>query len=373
MSQSHPELSYLLALTFVKGIGNKYTHILLTHFGTAEKVFKATGKELKQIEGFTQARAQSTIEALRDEEALTLGRAEHDFILKHNIQVLCIEDEAYPARLRNCMDAPLVLYAKGSTDLNPAKVVAVIGTRRNTDYGQRLCENLIRDLQSHSDLLVVSGLASGIDTIAHKQCVALGMPTVGVLGHGQDTMYPVSNKSLAKEMQLNGAVLTEFPSGTVGKPEHFPARNRIVAGMSDVTVVVESDAKGGALITARMAAGYNRDVAAFPGRVGDSKSVGCNELIRSNIAALITGADDLLDMMNWNKDKKNRVVQPQLLVALSTDEQRIVDLLQTKDSIHADELFHHTGMPNSQLAATLLQLEMQGIIKSLPGKHYRMY
>ncbi len=266
-----------------------------------------------------------------------------------------------------------MLFYKGNADLNATKVVAVVGTRKNTDYGHKLCEELVEGLQSMGNILVVSGLALGIDAIAHKKCVSLGMPTVGVLGHGLDRIYPYNHKELSEQMVEHGGILAEFPSETLPDRNNFPMRNRIVAGLSDVTVVVESHVSGGALITAHMASGYNREVAAFPGRVNDSRSAGCNELIRTNIAGMITKAEDLAEMMNWNKEGRPKAVQKQLFINLSPDEQKIVDMLNGKDNVHADELFYTTGLANSQLAATLLQLEMQGVIKSLPGKLYRMY
>ena len=223
------------------------------------------------------------------------------------------------------------------------------------------------------NLIIVSGLALGIDAIAHKKSVAVGIPTVGVLGHGLDRIYPYNHKELSAQMIENGGVLAEFPSGTLPDRNNFPMRNRIVAGMSDVTVVVESHIAGGALITAHLASGYNREVAAFPGRVNDSRSAGCNELIRTNLAAMITKAEDLSELMNWNKEGKPKAVQKQLFLNLTADEQKIIDLLQNRDSVHSDELYHHTGLTSSQLAATLLQLEMQGLIKTLPGKNYRLY
>ena len=218
-------------------------------------------------------------------------------------------------------------------------------------------------------MIIISGLADGIDTIAHKAAIRNNIPTIGVLGHGHDMMYPANNRSLAKEMHEKGGVLTEYVSDSIVGPENFPMRNRIVAGMSDVTVVIESDIKGGALITARIASSYNRDVAAYPGRVNDKRSSGCNELIRTNVAAMITKPDDLLEIMNWGKPKQ-KTVQKQLFINLSPEEKMLMDYLATKDAVHSDELYHNTGMNSSQLAATLLQLEMQGLIKAMPGKMY---
>ena len=365
-NDTQSELFYQLALSFVPGIGAKTGRVLLSRFGSAAAVFKTHLKELRNTDGIGEAKAKG----FKDAEVMGRAQQELDFVLKNDIQAI-YTGHNYPARLANCSDAPLLLFYKGNANLDAAKVVAIVGTRKNTDYGHKLCEELAEGLRSFSDIVVVSGLALGIDAIAHRKCVLLGIPTVGVLGHGLDRIYPYTNKALAAQMVQNGGVLAEFPSLTLPDRSNFPMRNRIVAGISDVTVVVESNIEGGALITAHMASGYNREVAAFPGRVNDTRSAGCNELIRTNIAAMITNADDLVEMMNW-KDGRQKTVQKQLFINFSAEEQKIVDMLQTKDTVHADELFHHTGLANSQLAAALLQLEMQGVIKTLPGKHYRM-
>ncbi|HXS37879.1 MAG TPA: DNA-processing protein DprA [Flavipsychrobacter sp.] len=364
------ELFYLLALTFMPGIGGRTGRTLIEQFGNASNVFKASAKDIKNSIG--EGRAKSFADGSKDEVVFQNAEKEVKFIGKHNVQILLFSNADFPQRLNRCSDAPLLLFYKGNANLNADKIVAIVGTRRNTEYGLKLCEELVEGLQSQDDIIIVSGLASGIDSIAHKKSVGLGVPTVGVVGHGLDRTYPSSNKNLANEMVQNGGVLTEFPSGTIPDKENFPKRNRIVAGISDITVVVESDIAGGALITARLASGYNRDVAAFPGRTSDSKSAGCNNLIRTNVAAMITKTEDLLDLMNWNKNHKPKSVQKQLFINLSPEEQKVIDLLQSKESVHADELFHYTGLANSQLAATLLQLEMQGLVKTLPGKQYRM-
>ncbi len=364
--EEHEELYYQLALTMVPGIGAKTGRLLLEHFGSAAEIFRLPLKQLKNVDGIGEVRAKG----FRDDEVMRRAEKELTFLIKNNVQSL-YHNNNYPQRLTYCSDAPLLLFYKGNANLNTERIVAIVGTRKNTDYGQQLTEELIEGLCQVDNLLVVSGLALGIDAIAHKKSVAAGIANVGVLGHGLDRIYPFTHQALAKQMVDNGGVLTEFPSGTLPDRSNFPMRNRIVAGMSDVTVVVESNISGGALITAKMAASYNRDVTAYPGRVNDSRSAGCNELIRTNMAAMITKPDDLLQMMGWS-DKKKKAVQKQLFINFTPDEQKIIDLLQSKDTVHSDELFHHTGLPNSLLAATLLQLEMQGLIKTLPGKHYRM-
>jgi DNA processing protein len=361
------ELLYRLALTFVKEVGPVTGRMLIEQYGSAVAMFKAPLKELKHISGLTEQR----VKGFRGEEVIQRAEQELTYIDKQHIQTVWIGDENYPERLKACSDAPLLMYYKGNGNLSTQKTVAIVGTRKSTEYGTKITEELVEGLSSLKDLTIISGLADGVDTIAHKAALQYNVPTIGVLGHGHDMMYPVNNKKLATKMYEQGGVLTEYPSGTAMHPAYYPARNRIVAGMSDVTVVIESDIKGGSLITAKIASSYNRDVAAFPGRVGDQYSRGCNELIRTNVAVMITKADDLLELMNWGKTKP-KVAQKQLFINLSPDEKVLMDYLTTKDAVHADELYHSTGMSNSQLAATLLQLEMQGLVKALPGKMYRV-
>jgi DNA processing protein len=362
------ELFYQLALTFVPDVGAKTGRVLYEHFGTAKDIFKAKLHDIKAIAGIDEKRSKG----FRDDQVLKKAEAELHIIAKHGINILSFRNGNYPGRLAQCVDSPLILYYRGNANLDAQKIVAIVGTRKSTDYGQRLVDELIDGLQSQEDIIIISGLAAGIDTLAHKKSLDLNIPTIGVLGHGLDRMYPVGNKKLAKEMIENGGLLTEFPFDTVPDKGKFPMRNRVVAGLADVTIVVESAISGGALITARMASGYNRDVAAFPGRVNDSRSAGCNKLIRTNVAGMITCSDDLLDMMNWNKSNKPKAIQKELFINLTPEEQKLIDILRTKDQVHADELYHTTGYTSSQLAATLLQLEMQDLIKSLPGKFYRM-
>lgn len=361
------ELYYNIALTFVKDVGPVTARKLVEHYGSAEEVFKRPLKELKAISGLGEVRSKG----FKDDDVFRLAEDELKYVEENNVSVRWFQQDNYPERLKNCTDAPIILYYSGNADLSPEKVVAVIGTRKYTDYGQRACENLIEGLAG-TGILITSGLAHGIDTIAHKAALKQGLPTVGVLGLGMDKMYPAANRKLAAEMKENGGLLTEYPSGTPGDKGNFPMRNRIVAGMSDVTVVVESDIKGGALITAKLADSYNRDVAAIPGRVFDSKSSGCNELIRTNMANMITSADDLMELMNWKSSAKPKQVQKQLFINLAPEEQVIYDALSAKDQLHADELLHQCNMTNSKLAATLLGMEMQGLVKALPGKYYRL-
>lgn len=359
---------YEIALTFVPEVGAKTARALLARFETAEAIFNASPKELKTVDGIGEARAKK----FKDKTFFELAEKELEFVVKNKVEVLFIGAEKYPKRFLNCEDAPTLLYYKGNADLNAEKIVAVIGTRKNTDYGQRATEDLIEGLQGMENIIVTSGLALGIDTFAHRASLKNKISTVGVMGHGLDRVYPYSNKSLANDMLHSGGLLTEFPSGTKPDRQNFPVRNRVVAGMSDITVIVESDVKGGAMITAYVAHSYNREVAAFPGRIYDSKSGGPNLLIKKQIASMITNADDLFELMNWGKHENGKAVQKKLFIDLLPDEQAIFDLLKEKDSLHADELFHRSGFASPKLAAVLLQMEMQGIVKALPGKQYRL-
>lgn len=356
-----------LALTFVDGIGPKLGRALLAHFGDAQAILQASLRELKHAAGMGEVRAR----AIKDPGVLARAEQELLFVRKHKINPVFLTDAQYPVRLHACEDAPLLYYHQGNGDPDAQKVVSIIGTRRHTDYGLRATEDLVDGLQGIDGLVVISGLAHGIDAIAHKRCLRAGIPTIGVVGHGLDKMYPAAHRQLAVDMMQTGAVLSEFPSGTRPDRNNFPVRNRVVAGLSDVTVVVESDEKGGAMITAYLAIGYGREVAAFPGRIYDSRSGGPNKLIRRNIASLITGAPDLLDTMNWGAGN-SKVVQPSLFTDLSEDELVLMRVLEGKNSVHADDLAIASGFNSSKLAAVLLQLEMLNRIRSLPGKMYRI-
>ena len=302
------------------------------------------------------------------------SRAEEEieFIKKYKITPLFLTDKNYPQRLLNCYDSPPLLYYKGNADLNCSKIVAIVGTRNHNDYGKNITEKLVEDL-ANEEVLIVSGLAFGIDSIAHKSAVKNNIKTVGVLAHGLDRVYPPQNTSLAKQMISAGGLLTEFKSNTNPDKPNFPGRNRIVAGISDAVVVIESGIKGGSLITAELANGYNKDVFAFPGRAGDTKSEGCNYLIKNNKAALITSAEDLLENMSWKKMQNLlRKKQRELFIELSPDEKVVVDILQTREQVQIDELYFKSKLSSSAVAQALLMLEMQGVVSSLPGKIYKM-
>ena len=358
-----------LALTFIDGVGPKMARVLLSRFGDAHSILSAHAKDLKGLGGMGEVRAK----ACKDPQVWKRAEEELRFVQKHSVKLLFFSDKEYPTRLRNCEDAPILLFYHGRAELNADKVIAVVGTRKNTDYGLRATEALVDGLKGQQGIVIVSGLAFGIDAITHRKCVQTGIPTVGVVAHGLDRIYPPANKSLARDMVAGGGgVLTEFPSGTNPDRTNFPLRNRIVAGLSDVTVIVESDEKGGAMITGYVAASYNREVAAFPGRAFDAKSGGPNKLIRKNIAALITGAQDLMDMMGWAGARPAKRDQQQLFSQLTDEERAIAAALEGNDGVHADELMLQTGLSTAQIGALLLQMEMAGVVKALPGKMFRL-
>ncbi|ARS38954.1 DNA protecting protein DprA [Sphingobacteriaceae bacterium GW460-11-11-14-LB5] len=357
-----------IALTFIKTIGPVTAKNLLAYCGSAENVFSASKKQLLQIPGI----GEKTIEAIRGSDALVRARQELDFIEKHGIEVLFFSDEKYPKRLKNCIDSPILLYAKGTADFNQQRIISIVGTRNATSYGKNLCKELCEVLAPYN-VLIVSGLAYGIDVTAHKECLANNIPTVGVLGHGLDRMYPKIHKTVAQKMVSNGGLLTEFPILTNPDRQNFPQRNRIIAGIADATVVVEASIKGGALITAEIANSYNKDVYAFPGRTNDVFSEGCNFLIKTNRAGLINNANDLIYYLGWDDEVKGKhpIQQTRLQLNLTPNEQRVVDALQN-GQLSIDELCAQLNIQQSKLAIVILTLEMQGIIVSLPGKIYKL-
>lgn len=363
-------LLHQVALTFVNKIGPVLARSMASHFGGAEEVFKKSKEALTQARGVGAKR----LELSDFDEALRKAEQELKFIQNNKVDVLYYTDPRFPRKLKTCHDAPLLLYSKGNANLNNHRIISIVGTRNATDYGRNLCKQLVEELQDYN-ILIVSGLALGIDTAAHRESIALNVPTVGVLGHGYDKMYPSQNRSLAEKMQGNGGLLTEYPSGTIPNRENFPQRNRIVAGMADATVVVEAGLKGGALITAEIANSYNRDVFAFPGRLGDEYSEGCNFLIRNNKAALLTCVADLAYSLGWemNSDITSAPEQLMLPIDLSAEERAVYEIIQQhKLPLAIDDLSIKANMPMSQLAMTLLDMELQGFIRSLPGKTYKV-
>jgi DNA processing protein len=367
---SKDELVYQLALCIVPNLGDVHNKILINHLGSGKAVFDAKRSDLEKIEGIGSVRARS-IKEFNDFKA---AEEEIRFIEKYKIRAFFITDEGYPRRLLQCYDPPTMVFYKGTADLNASRMLAIVGTRNNTEYGRQFTEKLVKDLKDEQ-VTIVSGLAFGIDAIAHKAALKHELPTIGVVGHGLDTIYPTDHASLAKDMIRNGGgVFSEFFSKTKPDKHNFPLRNRIVAGLTDATVTVETDIKGGSMITAKLADAYNRDVFAVPGRTIDKKSSGCNHLIRMNKAILLNDAEELLDIMGWREEKKQppKRKQRELFIEFSAEEKQVVQLLQEKESMHIDEINLKSGLSSSAVAAAILNLELQNIVESLPGKQYRL-
>ena len=356
---------YEIALTYIPGIGNRTARKLVNHFASAEKIFSSTRKELLEVEGIRK----NVVDAILSQKLLSKVEKELKLIEKYKIKVLSFKSKNYPQRLLHCIDAPSVLYYKGNADLNPSKILAVVGTRKATDYGKSVCQEIIKHFPD--EVLILSGLAAGIDTCAHQKALEYTHPTVGVLGHGLDRIYPAQNRKLAERMLANGGLLTEFPFETNPDRENFPQRNRLVAGMADAVLVVESAKRGGALITAEIANSYNRDVFAIPARVGDTQSQGCHFLIRSNRAALVTSAKDIMSLMSWDQ-KDEKVIQRKLFIELSDEQQLVFDLINKEKEVFIDKLLESSKLNYGKLTSILLDLELQGVVDSLPGKRYRI-
>jgi DNA processing protein len=362
------DLLFQLALTEVPHIGHVHAKILSEHFGSAENIFNAKRSDLERIEGIGEVRAKS----IKSFRSFANAEKEIKFIKKYGIRSFYLTEKDYPQRLLNCPDPPAVLFYKGTADLNSRRMVAIVGTRSNTEYGKSFTEKLVKKL-ADCNCIIVSGLAFGIDSIAHKCALKHDIPTIGVVGHGLDTIYPSQNSNLARQMIKTGGLLTEFRSKTGPDKHNFPARNRVVAGLTDATIIVESSVKGGSMITADLAGDYHRDVFAVPGRTIDLKSGGCNKLISESKAALLMDADQFVETMGWTSDKKSPSPrQKEMFIDFSENEKKVVELLRTNESLSVDELNFRAGISASILASALLNLEMQGFLKSLPGSRYAL-
>ncbi|MDR3184597.1 MAG: DNA-processing protein DprA [Prevotellaceae bacterium] len=366
------ELKYYIATTLIPGVGSILAKRLIAYCGSARTVLTATRGALQKIPGIGTLLANEI--AAQQQQALRQAEQELLFIEKNNIHAYCYADNEYPERLRHCEDSPVVLFVKGDIDLNRAKFLSVVGTRQATPYGQMNCEKIIGQLAERGhNPVIVSGLAYGIDICAHRAALQNKLDTVAVMATGFDKMYPYSHMAIARQILDHGAWVSDFISGTPLDRKNFLKRNRIIAGLSDATVVVESRAKGGALVTADIAMSYNRDVFAVPGRIGDSASEGCNALIKQNKAALVETAADVEYVMGW-KQKANhaQATQKTLFYNLSDEEQQIVDILRECDPIGMDTLSYQTNIAVGRLSSLLVQMEFKAIIKNLPGKQYTL-
>lgn len=362
------ELHHQVALTLLEGVGPKSAKSLMAYLGHVDTIFKGKKNLRTTIPGFSKERFRklNTTKALLEAEKVLA------FIEKHNIQTTFFLDKDFPYRLKECADSPVLLYSKGNFELNPKRTIAVVGTRNMTSYGKKLIRELISSLQSY-DVQVVSGLAYGVDVYTHRCCLEFEIPTVGVLGHGLDRVYPFQHQSTAQKMiKNNGGLLTEFPNGTNPDRENFPKRNRIVAGMTDATIIIESGEKGGSLITAHLANDYSRDVFAYPGNVDSPYSKGSNSLIANDKAHLVTSSKDIIKMLEWELKTKEKPIQTNLFQQLTGDEKKIVKILKEFEKISLDVLSVKLKTPVSRLSGLLLNLELKGIVLTLPGKKYTL-
>ncbi|ADQ80191.1 DNA protecting protein DprA [Paludibacter propionicigenes WB4] len=365
-------LKYKIGITLIKGIGNNLAKNLIAYVGSAEGVFSEKKQHLAKIPGIGETLSSEIV----SQNVLARAEQEIEFIEKNKIQPFYFTDRDYPFRLKECADSPIMIYTKGNCDLNAGKFVGIVGTRNATETGKENCKQLIADLAAaQPNTIIVSGLAYGVDICAHKAALDYNLPTIGVVGHGLDRIYPAAHRPTAVKMLQDGALLTEYLSQTNPDRQNFVQRNRIIAGLCDATVVIESAIKGGALITAEAANDYNRDVFTFPGRVTDEWSAGCNALIKNNKASLIESADDLLRFMNWEKQNvsASSSIQTALFLELSDEEQTVVSVLrQHTDGLQLNELSILLEKPVSRISSMLLEMEFKGVVKCLPGNLYKI-
>lgn len=363
------ELLYQIGVTLLEGVGDITAKKLIAYCGGPEAVFKQRKAALMRIPGIAEIMADKIL----SQDVLQRAEQEVEYVLKHNIKPVFMSDKEFPARLKHCEDSPILIYTKGNIDFNVGKVISIVGTRNVTEYGKEVCEKFIEAMRD-LNVLVVSGLAYGVDIHAHRAALKNGLSTIGVLGHGLDKLYPAVHRKTAEEMQDNGGLVTEFMTNTRPDRENFPKRNRIIAGMSDATLVIEAGMPGGALITAELANSYNRDVFAVPGRIDDKYSEGCNWLINRNKAVLTTSVENILYMMNWEQEecgKTKKPVQKQLFVDLNDEQKLLVDILND-GQLSIDNICLKAKMPMSKVAAALLDLEFSGVVASLPGKVFKL-
>ncbi|HQW06542.1 MAG: DNA-protecting protein DprA [Flavobacteriales bacterium] len=359
-----------IALAMLKGIGPVNARNLVAYCGGVDALF--TDKKLKNTLEKVPGIGPKLIASITEKGILLKAEQELAYVRKHHLRMHFYLDPDYPQRLKHAEDAPVLLYSKGQLVTDVEHMVAIVGTRTPTEQGKRLCVDLVEGLKA-CNATIISGLAYGIDIVAHRTALKNDMPTIGCVAHGLDRLYPGEHANTAKEMLEHGGLVSELPSSSPFAPGNFPARNRIIAGLSDCTVVVESGPKGGSLITADIASSYDREVFAYPGRPTDARSEGCNKLIQQNKAALISNAQDVITMMEWlPKKKKKAHVQVALFGDLMPDEQTLVDIIKARGSLHIDDLCVQSKMAQGKVAGLLLNLEFSGVVRSLPGKMYAL-
>ena len=359
------ELLSLLALQKIEGVGDIIAKKLLYHCGTAENIFKTKSTQLAAIDGI----GQFLIKNLKSKSVFLEAEQELKFIKNNNIDVHFFKDDTYPDKLKHCIDGPILLFSSGIINLKNQKVISIVGTRQITSYGSEFCKKLIEDLAPLNPI-IISGFAYGVDIVAHQTAMDFNLQTIGVLAHGLNQIYPKTHKKFVAKMEQHGGFLTEFWSNSSPEKENFVKRNRIVAGMSEATIVIESAEKGGSLITANMANDYNRDVFAVPGRTTDKLSQGCNNLIKTQRANLLTSAADIMYILNWqlNDSQTQKAVQKQLFIELENDEQKIYDYLLKNGKQLLDVIALENDLQVFKISSMLLNMELKGVVRPLPGK-----
>ncbi len=364
------QLRYKIGIGLIPKIGPVLTKRLIAYCGSAEGIFREKSTGLSKIPGIGDRLADYIV----SHRSLDSVDQEIEWLNKYRVDALFYLDGDYPERLKQCEDAPVILYVKGKTPLNRPKVISIVGTRNPTEEGRSITRKLTGELAGRfPDMLIVSGLAYGIDTCAHKGALRNNLDTVAVLGHGLSHMYPSVNRETAAHIAERGALITEFMHDEKPESSNFVKRNRIIAGLADATIVVESGEKGGALITADIANSYNRDVFAFPGRISDKYSTGCNRLIKTNRAALMENIGDLEYLMNWQKtEKQPDGFQKTLFIELDEEEKILISLLKDNTSLTIDQLAVQGNLQVSRTSSVLLNLEFKGLVKCLPGKVFRL-
>ena len=364
----YEEIQYQMALLEIEGIGVTIARQLLEHFGSAKEIFNQPNNALHSLKTV----GPQLISAKSDKGLFMDAEKELTYCEKNHIQVLSISNDNYPKRLKQCSDAPIIIYYKGNELLNNPKVISIVGTRAATAYGKEICSSIVKELSVHN-AVIISGLAYGIDVQAHNASINNGLPTIGVLAHGLDRIYPKEHAAIANKMMEEGGLLTENRLGTIPDKRNFPKRNRIVAGLSDATIVIESAIRGGSMITANIANNYNRDVFAIPGRIGNKQSEGCNHLIKINKAHLLQSVKDITYLLGWDlKMKKPKPVQRQIFIDLNPEEKSIMTTLLNETNISIDEIAIKANLPMSIVSTQLLLLEFKGVVKQLPGKKYEV-
>jgi DNA processing protein len=357
------DLFHLLALQRVEGVGDIIAKKLITHFGDAESVFKAKAIQLSSIDGVGSV----LLKNLKDKSVFEKANKELEFIMSNDIDVTYFQDKKYPERLKHCIDGPILLFSSGNINLENKKIISIVGTRQITSYGIEFCRKLMEDL-APLDPIIVSGFAFGVDIVAHQFAMENNLQTIGIVAHGLNQIYPKMHKKYVAKVEQNGGFMSEFWSSSNPDKENFVRRNRIVAGMSEATIVIESADRGGSLITANIASDYNRDVFAVPGRVTDKYSQGCNNLIKTQKANVLTSAADLIYILNWDLDKEIKPIQKQLFVTLDNDEQKVYDYLLKTGKEVMDSIALHCDFPIYRISGLLLNMELKGLIRPLPGK-----